>query len=574
MKRHLPFLLAALFLLLTRPLAAQITCQTGGNLWVYTNYDGGTININVDVNQPNIKIGICTYEPVTINISGPFAANVTEVRYAGYVSTNNFHCSGSATTTTINGAGSAATSINFLPPATLSNPNGYSSIVCGYTCSTTSNQGGCNTADQIKDYFQASMGATLVSYDAQYGCWSASSPYSLSAGGNCCSSTTSCLIAANAGPDIIVCQGSGVQLNGSAVGGATTYSWSPSTGLSNPNIANPIASPTATTTYVLTATDGGVCADTDTITVTVPSTSVSFTPLPGVCQGSGAVALGGATPSGGTWTGSGVLNNTFDPGPSGVGTFTLGYTAVDGNGCSVTGSTTIEVFALPSVSFSLSGTYCTSDPGFALVSGTPAGGVYAGPGVANGQFFPGVAGPGLHTIQYAYTDANGCSDTVSGQVTVSQTPATPTISVGGTDSLYSSTVGTSYTWLLNGVVIATTTTQPYVATQNGSYAVIVTNGIFCNSDTSASVLVEITAITLPGGQVIHVWPNPAQDYVRLSAGDLSLEVALYDLSGKLVRAPRVIPADGTLSLLDLSKGVYLLQVRHEGRVGTMRIVKE
>jgi len=47
-----------------------------------------------------------------------------------------------------------------------------------------------------------------------------------------------------------------------------TYSWSPATGLSNPNIANPVASPGTTTTYTLTASAGG-CSGTDDVLVTV-----------------------------------------------------------------------------------------------------------------------------------------------------------------------------------------------------------------------------------------------------------------------------------------------------------------
>src|SRR6187431_2543328 len=69
-----------------------------GNVVIFANYDGGVLNINVDQNIPNLKIGICTYEPVTINLSGPFVNNVTEVRYAGYVSTTNFHCANSPST--------------------------------------------------------------------------------------------------------------------------------------------------------------------------------------------------------------------------------------------------------------------------------------------------------------------------------------------------------------------------------------------------------------------------------------------------------------------------------------------
>jgi hypothetical protein len=572
MKRQLYYVLTALLLLSTGSTFAQITCQQGGNLWVFANYDGGVLNINVDVNQPNIKIGVCTYEPVTINITGAFASNVTEVRYAGYVSTNNNHCTGSPSTTTINAPGSATTSVNFLPPSTLSNPNGYSSIVCAYTCNTSSNQGGCNTADQIKAYFQSAMNATLVSYETQYGCWPSSS-YALSVGGNCCSSVTSCLVSASAGNDALVCPGNTVQLTGSVAGGATTYSWSPSAGLSNPNILNPLASPGSTTAYVLTASDGGICIDRDTVVVTVATPSVSFAPIPGVCINGAPVALTGASPAGGTWTGAGVNNNNFNPTITGPGIITLTYAAVDGNGCNAFGNTTIQVFSLPTVSISPFPSFCTDDPSYIPTNGSPAGGVFGGPGIANGEFFPFLAGPGLHTLQYSYTDTNGCNAIASTTVSVSQTPAVPTLSVGGSDSLYSSVVGSSYTWLLNGSPVATTTSQPYVATQNGNYAVIVSNGP-CTSDTSANVMVEVVAITLPSGQVIQAWPNPAHESLHISAGNAQVTVALFDLTGKQVRADQQVNMHGILSLQGLPGGVYLLHVQQDGRVGSMRIVKQ
>lgn len=74
-------------------------------------------------------------------------------------------------------------------------------------------------------------------------------------------------IVANAGPDVTICPGGSTQLNGS---GGFSYSWSPSTGLNFDNIANLIASPTMTTTYILTVTSmDGQCSDKDEVTVTV-----------------------------------------------------------------------------------------------------------------------------------------------------------------------------------------------------------------------------------------------------------------------------------------------------------------
>lgn len=53
----------------------------------------------------------------------------------------------------------------------------------------------------------------------------------------------------NAGPSPAICGGQqSTQLNAS---GGNTYTWTPATGLSNPNIANPVASPTTTTIYTV-----------------------------------------------------------------------------------------------------------------------------------------------------------------------------------------------------------------------------------------------------------------------------------------------------------------------------------
>ncbi|HAQ65305.1 MAG TPA: hypothetical protein DCR43_05580 [Bacteroidales bacterium] len=67
---------------------------------------------------------------------------------------------------------------------------------------------------------------------------------------------------------------------------------------------------------------------------------------------------------------------------------------------------------------------CSAYPAFDLVNGTPAGGVYSGPGVSENRFDPSVAGVGEHKIIYIYTDENGCGDTASASIIVNESPAT------------------------------------------------------------------------------------------------------------------------------------------------------
>jgi hypothetical protein len=91
---------------------------------------------------------------------------------------------------------------------------------------------------------------------------------------------------ANAGNDVTICAGTSTQLNAS---GGTSYSWSPATGLSNANIANPIATPLISTAYVLTVSNG-ICVSRDTVVVIVaqpstPTVSIS-TANNNICSGS------------------------------------------------------------------------------------------------------------------------------------------------------------------------------------------------------------------------------------------------------------------------------------------------
>ncbi len=74
-------------------------------------------------------------------------------------------------------------------------------------------------------------------------------------------------VKADAGKDTVSCNHNPVPIGGPSKLGAR-YQWSPSAGLSNPDIANPLALPDTTTTYVVTArSNGGGCLTTDTVVV-------------------------------------------------------------------------------------------------------------------------------------------------------------------------------------------------------------------------------------------------------------------------------------------------------------------
>ena len=77
-----------------------------------------------------------------------------------------------------------------------------------------------------------------------------------------------------------ICPGASTPISAVAsngTGGPYTYVWTPAAGLDNPNIANPIATPGATTVYTVTVNDGCSPAVTANVTVTIlPLPVVSF----------------------------------------------------------------------------------------------------------------------------------------------------------------------------------------------------------------------------------------------------------------------------------------------------------
>lgn len=325
-------------------IATSQVCNPNGNVMIYSNYDGGVLDINVDVDIPNLIIGVVSYEGTTINLSGTFVNNVVGVYYAGYNASNN-HC-GSVINTSINGApGAASTSIDIYPPVTLSNPNGANNMVCAYQCDNNSGQGGCNTVDQVEDYFISTYGGTLYAHQTQYGCWSA---FSVSAGGNCCPSggTTPPTADFNASATTI-CVGECVDFTDLSTNNPDTWAWTftgAATASSSDQDPMNICYNGAGTFQVELVVSNSGGSDTYTMDITVNALpTVTLSPFTSVCDSDAPFNLTGGSPANGTYTGPGTTANVFDPIAAGVGTHTITYTFIDGNGCEGTANETITV---------------------------------------------------------------------------------------------------------------------------------------------------------------------------------------------------------------------------------------
>ena len=151
--------------------------------------------------------------------------------------------------------------------------------------------------------------------------------------------------------DTTICDGNSVQLftNGST---GLTYNWSPVKGLSNPYIANPVATPDTTTTYTVTATAAnGSCPATASILIKVsdPNTGIR-TKDTTICKGAYFTLLAqGADSASYTWSPSAGLSNPDIMQPIASPTATTTYTLsarITGSSCVTTQQVTITVLSV------------------------------------------------------------------------------------------------------------------------------------------------------------------------------------------------------------------------------------
>ena len=135
-----------------------------------------------------------------------------------------------------------------------------------------------------------------------------------------------------------------------APSGTTSYRWYQN-GVSGQisQQQNLSVSPTQTTNYRLIVIVDGCWSYVSawaTVTVNQPPAPPNVTAPQTLCQREGDFALT-ATPTGGTWSGTGITGTNFNTNTAGPGVHNLTYDYTDANGCSSSKSTTLSVEAAP-----------------------------------------------------------------------------------------------------------------------------------------------------------------------------------------------------------------------------------
>jgi len=275
---------------------------------------------------------------------------------------------------------------------------------------------------------------------------------------------------------------------------AASYLWS--SGETTQTIVASVDGP-----YTVTVTDGNGCS------ATSANMNITVLALPTVqaIAGSNALCVGSTTTLtnttiGGVWSSNNtsvatIAANGEVTGVS-AGTATMTYTVTNANGCSNAVSFTINVNAA-TVLTPIAGTATVCEGATTTLANAQVGGTWSSSDVAiatvaaNGVV-TGISA-GSATISYTYTNASGCTSSVSQALVVNALPAAIVSASGSTTFCAGGTViltapaGMTYAWSTGEP------TQSITVSTTGNYSVTITNANGCSS-TSAPVAVTVNAL--------------------------------------------------------------------------------
>jgi len=294
--------------------------------------------------------------------------------------------------------------------------------------------------------------------------------------------------------DQTICIAASAQLNAT---GGVAYVWSPATTLNNPDIANPIASPTQNTTYYVTVTDANGCKASTSVDVNLsPALNLTLTSQNvscfNTCDGKATVAVtGGTLPYQYVWTSSNSNTSIADGLCDGQYTVTV----TDAIGCSKTATCTItEPAQLTATIGTPTHVKCWGESNGSAPLNVSGGTIpytyYWSNGAASQDLSNSYAG----TINVTVTDANLCKATTSvtinqpQKLTVTVTPLAESICIGGTVNIISNpqggTLPYAYHWS-NGATTPGQNVSPISLTQ---YCVNITDANNCKSNNACSTI--------------------------------------------------------------------------------------
>ena len=295
--------------------------------------------------------------------------------------------------------------------------------------------------------------------------------------------------------------------------GATSYAWSPATGLSSTSGAVVTATPAVTTVYNVTGTTGA-CSSVKSVTVTVPPVSTITVVSTGtvICAGGAGTTLTASGANTYTWLPVGINTNTINANPATNTTYTVGgQTAL---GCvAVPAVITVSVApAITPVITASSPSVCLSQTVALSVTPTGTGFTYAwapASAIMGSNSLPSVVAKPTNSnnVTYSVTVSNGlCSSTATVDLQVfTCTPPTADIETLTNDSICTKGCVTftanvtgsqpmTYQWVFPGGTPPTSNlSNPQVCYfAKGSYSV----GLIVLNDYGSDTIIKVNYISV------------------------------------------------------------------------------
>jgi hypothetical protein len=384
---------------------------------------------------------------------------------------------------------------------------------------------------------------------------------------------------AAAGSDVTICAGASQLIGGSPAGsggtGVLTYSWSPSGSLNNSSVANPIATPATSTSYVLTVTDALGCFVSDTIQVNVlqPTTSSA---APVVCGSF-------LSPAGNTYTTSGTYLDTLVNSQGCDSIITINLTVNNATSSSINPAACYQYLSPSGNTYNASGTYLDTITNVAgcdsviTINLTINGTTTSTLNISTCDPFTSPSGM-LLTASGTYLDTianmNSCDSVITINLAIDTLDLT--VSMSGV-TLSSNENGATYQWVncdSGYSVIAGATSQSYFPLADGNYAVIITGSV-C-SDTSACINVIGTGVATVNGASMGLYPNPSDNTVNLVFGQnyAKVVVVIRDLNGRAVYTSASQNTTRMEINPEIAAGMYILEVNADGNIMNRPMIRQ
>lgn len=382
-----------------------------------------------------------------------------------------------------------------------------------------------------------------------------------------------------------ICSGTPTLLSSS---GGNNYHWYPDTGLNDPYIQNPVASPLVSTSYTVTVSNMRGCSDTAMTVV-----NVNIPPVPnasGIAESgnnfNNGVAL--ANPSGGKspynylWSNGKNTKTILNLNP---GEYIV--TVTDANYCSSIDTVMIDEFICPELELisQIKDISCFNvcDGSIAILnvnnSSTPISYLWN-----TGSDSISIKNLCAGNYSIAISDAKNCSLNES---FVLIQPSEMIISVDSVQNLSgtrkgfilistNNTATCKYIW--TGPNNFMSTDKDIFNLEAGCYSLVISDTLSnCETDTTICISDLTSSQSQYTVQDISVYPNPAKDLFWIDLANIQLsetEIKIYDISGKnqVYEINGIISPLVRIDTMNLDSGIYVIRIKKDSHFEFRKLI--